>query len=274
MLIPGLVSVTFRQLAPREIVRLAAAAGLQGIEWGGDIHVPYGDLGAAREARALTEDVGLRVVAYGSYFRFRPEDSFEPVLETALALGAPLIRVWAGNRPSADADAPYRAAIAAESRRIAGLAASAGVSVAFEFHDGTLTDTLPSALELLQAAEGMQTLWQPPHDMLLEERLSTLRAVLPWLTNVHAFSWRGQPRRRLPLAGAGALWQAALETIAQTGREHAVLLEFVNGDDPHQLARDAATLNHWLQAIKAGALGTRRRGHDHGSLPSATIDEL
>src|SRR5215211_4654031 len=119
MLTSGLVSITFRQLAPREIVELAAAAGLRGIEWGGDIHVPAGDLQAARRVRQLTADAGLQVLAYGSYFRFQPGTAFEPVLETALALGAPLIRVWAGNQASAEADAAVRATIVAESRRIA-----------------------------------------------------------------------------------------------------------------------------------------------------------
>ena len=35
MLIPGLVSITFRPLSPREIVDLVAEAGLKAIEWGG-----------------------------------------------------------------------------------------------------------------------------------------------------------------------------------------------------------------------------------------------
>jgi 3-dehydroshikimate dehydratase len=44
MLIPGLVSVTFRKLSPQEIIALTAEAQLQVIEWGGDIHVPHGDI--------------------------------------------------------------------------------------------------------------------------------------------------------------------------------------------------------------------------------------
>ena len=45
----GLVSVTFRELASREIVALVANAGLDGIEWGGDVHVPHGELSTARQ---------------------------------------------------------------------------------------------------------------------------------------------------------------------------------------------------------------------------------
>ena len=116
MLFTGLVSVTFRQLAPREIAQLAVAAGLRGIEWGGDIHVPHGDIPAARAVRQITAEAGLQVLAYGSYFRFQPDQAFELVLETAVALGAPLIRIWAGNQPSATIGAAERATIVAESR--------------------------------------------------------------------------------------------------------------------------------------------------------------
>ncbi len=246
MLYPGLVSVTFRNLAPARIVALAAQAGLEGIEWGGDVHVPHGDVGRAREVRQLTLDAGLRVAAYGSYFRFRPDDQFEPVLETAVALGAPLIRVWAGDRRSAEADATYRAGIAAESRRVTRLAAGAGIAVAYEFHNNTLTDTLPSTLDLLRAAEGMRTLWQPPHDMLDAERLEGLRSLLPWLTNVHVFHWRGQPRERLPLAQGETLWREVMRTLATTGRDHAALLEFVADDDSERMLDDAATLHSIL----------------------------
>jgi 3-dehydroshikimate dehydratase len=253
MLTSGLVSVTFRQLAPHEIVQLAVAAGLRGIEWGGDIHVPHGDIPAARAVRQITADAGLQVIAYGSYFRFQPDQAFEPVLETAVALGAPLIRIWAGNQPSATASAAARAMIVAESRRITQLARQAGVKLAYEFHANTLTDTTESALDLLQAAEGMHTLWQPPHEIELEMQLGSLRAILPWLANVHAFTWRGADRQRLALADGAALWQPALEIIAGSGRDHAVLLEFVAGDDPHLLPRDAAALNDWLSAINFAA---------------------
>ncbi len=43
MISPGLVSVTYRALPPAEIIALTAAAGLKGIEWAGDVHVPPND---------------------------------------------------------------------------------------------------------------------------------------------------------------------------------------------------------------------------------------
>src|SRR2546421_12786695 len=67
VIVPGLVSVTFRQLAPAAVVDLAVRAGLCGIEWGADVHVP--DVPAARRVASLTGDAGLVVACYGSYPR-------------------------------------------------------------------------------------------------------------------------------------------------------------------------------------------------------------
>jgi sugar phosphate isomerase/epimerase len=41
MIHTALASVTFRHLTFEEIIELVRKAGLDGIEWGGDIHVPY-----------------------------------------------------------------------------------------------------------------------------------------------------------------------------------------------------------------------------------------
>ena len=67
MIKSGLVSITFRQLNPQQIVDIAAGAGLSGIEWGGDVHVPHGDLECSRKTGQITQDAGLEVVAYGYY---------------------------------------------------------------------------------------------------------------------------------------------------------------------------------------------------------------
>ena len=251
MLHAGLVSVTFRNLAPRTIVELVAQAGLRAIEWGGDIHVPPGDLQTAREVKSMTLDAGLTVAAYGSYFRFRSDDVFETVLETAAALGAPLIRVWAGDRPSAAADASFREMIVAESRRIVKLAAVAGIAVAYEFHSGTLTYTTSSACALLKSVPGMHTLWQPAHNLSGAQQVASLHAIQPWLMNIRAFSWTNEPRVRHPLAVGEQLWLNVLNVLMQSEQEHAVLLEFVANDEPQQFLQDAATLFRWIRHVTA-----------------------
>ena len=98
----GLVSITFRNKTPREIVALMKRAGLSQVEWGGDVHVKPGAESAA-EVRRMTEGEGLRTSAYGSYYRLE-ENAFGPWLDEAEALGAPVIRVWAGRKGSAEVD--------------------------------------------------------------------------------------------------------------------------------------------------------------------------
>ena len=147
-LIPGLVSITFRNLSPQEIVDLVVKAGLSSIEWGGDIHVPHGDIAQAKKVRQQTLDAGLSVAAYGSYYRIGVSEGkglpFASVLESAVALGAPTIRVWAGEKGSAETTAVERAAIVADAIRIAELAQAQNVAISLEYHGGTLTDTRDS----------------------------------------------------------------------------------------------------------------------------------
>ena len=104
-LLPGLVSISFRDRTPTELIAASVRAGLQGIEWGGDIHVPHGNLNVAREVAARTREAGLQVAAYGSYYRVgrdeTRQEAFAQILDTAVALQAPLIRVWAGEQGSA-----------------------------------------------------------------------------------------------------------------------------------------------------------------------------
>lgn len=249
----GLVSITFRKLSVEEVIQLVVQGGLGEIEWGGDIHVPHGDTTRAREVRRLTEEAGLRVAAYGSYYRLGDDSGkgpdFAAVLETALALGAPTIRVWPGTRGSADADEGYRARVAAESMEIAETAAAAGITISYEFHANTLTDTTQSATALLLAAPhtNLYTLWQPPNGQSAEYCQEGLRAVLPRVSNIHAFHWWPSGAEKHPLAAGEARWNTYLEILREGGRgDAAILLEFVKGDDPAQFLEDAATLRAWV----------------------------
>lgn len=253
MLHSGLVSITFRQLSPREIIRLVVQAGLEGIEWGGDIHIPHGDLVRAREVRRMAAEAGLRIAAYGSYYRVGHEDSgpFKVVLETALELEASLIRVWAGIQGTATADAAYFHRVVKDSRRIAELAVQAGIRIAYEFHADTLTDTNEAARTLLSivAHENIASYWQPPRYSTVEYNLAGIAAVLPWLQHVHVFNWQIKTGERLLLAEAEASWLRYLREINTTGREHFTMLEFVKGDEPEIFLQDAATLKQWLVLV-------------------------
>jgi 3-dehydroshikimate dehydratase len=160
------------------------------------------------------------------------------VVRTASALGAPTIRVWAGRRGSADADNEYWDAVVEDASRLLALAADSGMSVSFEYHRDTLTDTRASTARLLDRLPAARTLWQPRPERDPAENLGDLRAVLPRLTNIHVFTWT-PTGQRLPLAEGREDWLAYL---LQARGDRYALLEFVAHDDPERLIADAATL--------------------------------
>jgi 3-dehydroshikimate dehydratase len=264
-LAPGLCSVTFRRLAVPEVVALAAAAGLAGIEWGGDGHVPPGDPVASADAARHTTDAGLRVASYGSYLFAEPGAiaGIGPVLDTAEALGTDLVRVWCpfGVEPGASDGA--RAEVARVLTAWAEAAGARGITLYLEYHGGTLTATAASALALLEAvgADNLTTAWQPAYwrtdgaegtgrdDASPLAELEDLAALGPWLAHVHVYEWDGDLTRR-PLATGAGHWPAALAAAAggRAGLDRFALIEFVAGDDPAVLAAEAATLRRWLAA--------------------------
>jgi sugar phosphate isomerase/epimerase len=255
MLRSGLVSITFRALSPVDIIGLVRETGLEGIEWGGDVHAPHGDEKKAEEVGRRTREAGLQVAAYGSYYKAGKSEteglSFEAVLASAKALGAPTIRVWAGPKGSAESDENLRVQVEEDLQRISIRAAADNITISLEYHNGTLTDTLESTVALLQKVNhpALRTYWQPVHGRPTEEGVHQLLTLAAWLTNLHAFHWWPTHAERWPLADGAARWREFLQTAAELKGDRFVMLEFVQNDDVAQFRQDAATLRAWLASI-------------------------
>lgn len=249
----GLVSVTFRQLDPAAIVSLAGANGLELIEWGGDLHVPHGDIAVAREVSRITRDAGLGVQAYGSYYKLGAEAetglAFEPVLRTAAALGAPVIRVWAGVLGSDKADEETWGRVADDARRTANLASGEGIRIALEFHGGTLNDTPEAARRLWKELDdpAILSLWQPLQTLGRKDQDESLGIILPRLSHFHVFQWiPPEPVVRRPLEEGRGEWSFWIRKIRESGRRIPALLEFLPEDDLLKLPAEAASLRTFL----------------------------
>lgn len=251
----GIVSVTFRHLSTREVVQLVKESGLSGIEWGGDHHVPPGNLKRARQTGELTRSEGLSVVSYGSYHNLGKSPGpdlaeWRDVVATALALGAPTIRIWAGTRGTALTSAGEYAAIVKRARAEAELARDNGLKVACEFHDNTLTDNGVNAARFLESVDhpSFGSLWQPMIGAPVEENIAALRLIGKWLSHVHVFHWKreGAQLTQCPLGEGKEAWEVFSREVQRhcPGAYH--LLEFVRGADPGQFRRDAETLRELL----------------------------
>lgn len=259
MVSPGLCSVTFRKLDPPQIIALAKETGLECIEWGGDIHVPPGGGEREAEVRRLTRESGLGIGPYGSYYRAGESEeagmSFASVLESAAALGAPTIRVWAGTRDRAEADDAYVDRVVDDLRRISVLAAERGIMVAPEFHDGTLTNRAESTLEILRRVDhpNLCAHWQPRHGQPAETGLAEIAALAPWLYHVHVFQWWPDSSRRFLLAEGRERWVRFFRAILAVPGVRFALLEFAQDDDPAAFRQDVQALREIM--AEAGCAG-------------------
>lgn len=251
MIKTGLVSVTFRKFSVNEIVALVSEAGLDGIEWGGDVHVPHGDVKAAENAAKLTAEAGLAVAAYGSYYRIGEEDSpkYSDVLASAVALGTDRIRVWAGRKGSSVATLDDRKRTVDDARQIADLAAEKGITIVTEWHGNTLMDTLDSAKSFHAEVnrENFRTYWQPLVNRPLDVCLKEIDEILPVFSGMHVFSWEGVERQ--PLAAHASRWEQYFARVAAAGEFYA-LLEFVKDDSREAFIQDARNLKNLVKPYR------------------------
>ncbi|WP_216332326.1 sugar phosphate isomerase/epimerase [Rhizobium sp. X9] len=250
---PGLCSVTFRSMPPQAVIELAAANGIKAIEWGGDIHVPPGDLDNARDVAARTAKAGLTVSSYGSYI-FAPDfapDDVTATLDTAKALGTSHIRIWPGSRkrPSADYSLAERRAATEALATLARRADDHGMTIGLEYHPNSLTDTLPSSLQLLQdlPIPNLFFYWQPAPGLPLDDALAEISALGSRICHLHAFAWL-KDASRLPLRERADYWRACIDALPESDWTKAryAMLEFVRGDDVSQFSEDAVTLKDVL----------------------------
>ena len=257
MIYPGTCSLTLGQLPPAEVLSLCKEAGLTHIEWWGkdNGHVPMGDVATAKTVGEMTRKAGLTISSYGSYYGVGESEAqglaFAAVLETAVALGAPAIRVWAGTKGSQVITQDQRNAAIADAVRIADLCTDAGVTLVFEYHRGTLTDSNASAVALADALQhpAIDFGWQPRTGVPVSENVEGLQGMLPRLGTLHVFNWSEDEEGhyvRHPLGEAVEEWRGYFDLVSETGRDHVALLEFVENNSVEQFKADAETLKALL----------------------------
>lgn len=254
----GFTTITFRHMSIDELIQLAKETNLTGIEWGGDVHVPPDSSREfVCEVKQKCTQAGLDVLSYGSYYRGLTDQEFIPILNTASILGAPIIRIWAGNKSPDLMDDAYFIELVANIQTACDLALKKGIKIALEYHDKTMTETKEAALKLIQAVnrENLFTYWQPNPNTSFEEHIAEIDLLMPWICTYHIFAWEmhDDVRHHYLLDKHSDIWKKYLLRIALK-KEVNLILEHSKDEDRDNFVADTKTLH---KLVKKGGYGSQ-----------------
>ena len=227
----GLVSVSFRDHSPQEIINAVREAGLTCIEWGSDVHAPCTDKNCLKKIAAMQKTANITCCSYGTYYylgRDNPEELHQYIW-AAKYLGTNILRLWCGTKGSKDYSAEELEVLYRDCRSAAKIAEENGVILCMECHNGTVTDTKESAYRLMQTVNSpaFRMYWQPNQLRTPEENLAYAKLLAPYTYHVHVFNWSIQENGSLlkhPLLDAVDIWKGY---VKQLSGEHVMLLEFM-----------------------------------------------
>lgn len=222
----GLVSITFRDKTPEEILSAMKDTGLSFIEWGSDVHAPKDDIERLEGIAALQKKYNVICSSYGTYFRLgvTPINELEGYINAAKILGTNILRLWCGDKNSQDYSIGEKEALFFTCKKAKDIAEKHNVILCMECHNSTYTNKKDSAVELMNAvnSEAFKMYWQPNQLCSFEENLAYAKAISACSKHIHVFNWNGE--EKFPLISGIDMWQKYLECF---NNDKVLLLEFM-----------------------------------------------
>lgn len=235
----ALCTIAFRERLLEYSLDIACEAQLDGVEiWGREPHISEQyDSNRVAAARKMATDRGLEVAVFGSYLRLGATDTesmpLRDTLQIAAGLEAPIIRVWASDVGSEEADEELWRRTIEECREAAAAAEKMGMCLAAEMHSNTLADTGESARRLVEEVdcENFGLNYQAAPSLNGESALERLEAVVPWVMHVHAQNYaplNGDLERveRVSLADGVINYQPLVDRLRKSGYRGYIAVEF------------------------------------------------
>ena len=237
----GLVSVSFRDRTPEEILQAMQNTGLSVIEWGSDVHAPCTDTARLAEIAALQKKYGITCCSYGTYFKFGKTSlcELEDYIAAAKTLGTDILRLWCGRKSGEEMSETEKATLLTDCRAAAEIARRHNVTLCMECHQKTFTERPKDAVWLMGAVASphFKMYWQPFQSQTVSKNVQNAQKIAPFATHIHVFNWKGEDK--LPLALAAEEWR---EYLAAFSVPRTLLLEFMPNGKTDELATEAATL--------------------------------
>jgi len=245
----GLVSISFRDKTPKEILIAMKNAGLSYIEWGSDVHAPKDDIEKINEIIKLQEEYGIECCSYGTYFRLgeTPLEELEGYIKTAKLLGTNILRLWCGVKNRHNLTAEEKEKLFSDCKKAAEIAEKRKAVLCLECHNNTYTEDLNGALEIIEYVNSpfFCMYWQPNQFREFNENMEYAEKIAPYTKHIHVFKWRGQ--KKFSLYDGIEEWKSFLKFFGDYSN---LLLEFMPDNNIESLKREADALREIVGVIE------------------------
>jgi len=139
------------------VVAVAAAAGLDAIEWASDVHLSVNEPEQAEKLMIDTLEAGLTTASYSTIYRAGSGDDegylrFDALLRIAAILQAPIMRIYACYERVTDSDSGWLSNQASELKRLGDKTARKGITLCLSMGRGTGGDRYDHAQSLVETA--------------------------------------------------------------------------------------------------------------------------
>lgn len=162
-----------------EVLKTAAGAKVNGVEWSDDGFLEPGDEAAAGAAMLATLRAGLCTVSYATLYRpgVHAPAYFDRVLATAKVLQSPVIRLY--SQPPRGMRRGEAKAFAALARPLGDRAGERGVTLCFGLARGSTFDGYRRAADALDKADHpfVKLCWEPLPGIGFDEAMESLSAL-------------------------------------------------------------------------------------------------
>lgn len=237
----GLVSISFRDKMPEEILVAMKEAGLSYIEWGSDVHAPKDDTQKINEIVNLQKKYGIDCCSYGTYFILgkTPKKELEGYIKVAKLLGTNILRIWCSDKNHNNHSSTEKEKLFTNAKEIANIAQKNNVILCLECHNNTYTEDLNGALEIMEYVNSSAfcMYWQPNQFKGFEENVEYAEKISQFTKHIHVFRWQGL--KKYSLNDGIDEWKAFLKCFND---DHTLLLEFMPDNNIETLKKEADAL--------------------------------
>ncbi len=239
----GLCSVTFRKKSAEEVVEIARKAGVEYIEWGGDIHVKT--IEDARAVKSICDNEGIKISSYGSYFNSAEYDSdkWTEICKIAKEMGASSVRIWLGKKDSEETSDSEYFTLLENTKKMCDMAAEYSLLVCSECHDNTFNNNTDAFLRIKNdlQKDNFRTYFQSRY-FRMEYDLDRIDRTFDFIENVHV-SYRDLKKEQMFRKKDSRYIDKLLEKLISKGFDGIAMVEFVDFDSEEVFYKDVKKLS-------------------------------